>query len=126
MPKLGLGDLLRRRKMTLAYFIKESGVSSYGALVGRCEGLGVQPPPERDYLALFPVPATSQQDGVIVLDPIPVIDEITGREIDPDAPVTVPGIEVITAAPVQVEPEQQKKIRRKKRDEPSDPPQQVE
>lgn len=103
LPRLRLADLLRRRKMTLAQFVQESGIHAYGALTQRCDALGVQPPSEEEYTCVVPVKVSSQQDGVVVLEPIPVFDEITGKEIDPDAQVMLPGIEVITD-PVAEEP----------------------
>ena len=96
LPRLKLSDLLRRRKMTLDWFIKESGVQTYEALCARCHRLGVQPPPESDWKALRPKKVSSPSDGVVVLDPPDVTEESTGRRIDPEAPVTKPGVEVVT------------------------------
>jgi hypothetical protein len=95
LPRLRLADLLRRRKMTLGQFVKELGITSYGALCERCGALGVAQPTEKEYGQVAPI-ATSQQDGVIVLEPIPFTDDLTGRTIDPDAPVIAPTIEVVT------------------------------
>src|SRR5262245_42644452 len=108
LPKLRLGDLLRRRKMTLKQFLDESGVHSYGGLVERCHSIGVLPPDEAENHVAQPVMVSSPQDGVVVLEPPAVIDEITGHEIDPDAPVLVPGVEVVTDDP--------QKRRKKKRE----------
>lgn len=95
LPKLTLHNLLRRRKMTLQQFLAESGIHAYAALVNKCSEIGVQPPTEQEYLAVVPTQVSSPQDGIVVLEPIPVVDDLTGRQIDPDAPVTVPGVEVI-------------------------------
>lgn len=116
IPKLTLNDLLRRRKMTLESFVKELGTQSYNALVARSDRLGVQPPTEKEYLKIFPNIVNSQQDGVIVLEPIVVIDDKTGREIDPDAPVQKPGVFVVTEQPELLEHEDtEKKFKRKKK-----------
>lgn len=131
-PRLRLADLLRRRKMTLLQFIEESGVQSYEGLVIRCQRIGVQPPVKDEYLALKPTVVSSQQDGVVVLEPPKVIDEPSGMEIDPDAPIVPPGVKVITdesdgpaivtetdavAAPdmMSAAPESSKRITRRKR-----------
>lgn len=71
MPRLRLADLLRRRKMTLKQFVDESGIQAYGAMIERCAALGVQPPTEAEYLIIVPVQVSVQQDGVVVLEPLP-------------------------------------------------------
>lgn len=96
MPVLTLADVLRRRKISLETFVHDLGVQSYEGLVLWCNDFGVQPPSEDAYNEIRPEVRTSQQDGVVVLDPPPVIDEQSGREIDPDAPVTVPEVKVVT------------------------------
>ncbi len=96
MPRLKLADLLRRRKMTLEQFIEESGVQSYEGLVIRCQRIGVQPPRETEYKELKPKPVNSQQDGIVILEAPKVIDEPSGMEIDPDAPIMSPEAKVIT------------------------------
>lgn len=96
MPRLKLVDLLRRRKMTLRQLLDEFGITTYAGLVIRCERMGVAPPPEEDFKVAFPdKPVNSPQEGVVVLEPPPVVDEISGREIDPEAPVA-PVVKVIT------------------------------
>jgi len=98
MPKLKLGDLLRRRKMALRQFLDEFGLTTYEGLVIRCDRMGVQPPNETDFKAARPSdPVNNPTEGVVVLEPPPVIDDISGRKIDPDAPVT-PEVRVITEA----------------------------
>lgn len=103
LPRLKLSDLLRRRKMTLDWFINESGVQTYEALCARCHRLGVQPPPESAWKELRPETVSSPSDGIVVLDPPEVTEESTGRRIDPDAPVTVPGVEVVTEKKMKAE-----------------------
>lgn len=96
MPRLKLADLLRRRKMTLRQLLDEFGITTYGGLVVRCDRMGCAPPPEEDFRAAYPdKPVNSPQEGVVVLEPPPVVDDITGRKIDPEAPV-VPEVRVIT------------------------------
>lgn len=116
MPKLTLANLLKRRKTTLLQFIKDSGIQAYGALVERCSAMGVQPPSEEEYTSVVPVAtATSQQDGIIVVDPLPVIDEMTGRVIDIDAPAVLPGVSILTDAQDHMSGSQKK--RRKSKEE---------
>lgn len=81
LPKLSLSDLLRRRKMTLHQFINESGIVAYGALLERCSAMGVQAPSEEDYHKVVPVQVSSQQDGVVVIEP-PVTEEPTQELLD--------------------------------------------
>lgn len=117
LPRLHLADLLRRRKTTLTAFIQEAGIQAYGALVERCAALGVQPPTEAEYTVIVPERVSSQQDGVIVVDPFPVIDEFTGKEIDPDVEPIEPGVKVIIDAETESsEPtvDTQKKQKKKK------------
>lgn len=116
LPRLRLADLLRRRKMRLERFLDESGIHSYGGLVAKCKKIGVQPPTETEYRSVRPIQVSSQQDGVVVLDPPPVIDEITGKEIDPEAPVLEPGIEAVFDRVVPVDDVPQKKRRKKRSD----------
>ena len=60
--------------------------------------MGVSPPSLEEFQVVIPpaLPSVSSpQEGVIVLEPPVVIDEQSGRQIDPEAPIE-PGIEVIT------------------------------
>ncbi len=83
MPKLRLGDLLRRRKMALRQFLDEHGLTTYEGLVIRCDKLGVQPPDETEFKAACPAsPVNNPTEGVVVLEPPPVIDGNTGRTIE--------------------------------------------
>lgn len=117
VPRLKLTDLLRRRKMTLRRMLDEFGITTYEGLVVRCERMGVLPPPEKDFKAAFPdPPVNNPQEGVVVLDPPPVVDEISGRIIDPDAPIE-PGIMVITDSPQEGPTEPSQKKRRPKKDQ---------
>jgi hypothetical protein len=111
MPRLSLFNLLKRRKTTLERFVKESGIQTYNALVTQCGKLGVQSPTQQEYEVVFPTIVNSPAEGVVVADPLPVIDDLSGREIDPEAPVSYPGVEV-TFSPE--EPEAWKPPRRKR------------
>jgi hypothetical protein len=96
MPRLRLVDLLKRRKMTLRQLLGEFGITTYEGLLARCERMGVLPPNDEEFKVAHPdPPVNSPQEGVIVLEPLPVIDDMTGRKIDPEAPV-VPEVKVIT------------------------------
>lgn len=98
-PKLQLADLLKRRKMTLLQFVTEHAITTYEGLCARCERMGVAAPDEEAYGigVPFPVVVNSPQEGVIVIEPPPVVDEISGKNIDPDAPI-IPDVVVVTDA----------------------------
>ncbi len=131
LPKLKLGDLLRRRKMTLKHLLGEFGITTYEGLTARCDRMGVLPPTVEEFkLAFGTEQVNNPSEGVVVLEPPPVIDDLTGRRIDPDAPA-FPGVVVITSHdeeptfeeavgevedPLLIEPTEftQKKPRRKK------------
>lgn len=103
VPRLRLADVIRRRRTTLAALIKEIGLTTYTGLEIWCGRMGISAPTLAEFHAVVPqtIPkVSSPQEGVIVLEPPPVIDEHTGRRIDPDAPVT-PGIEIITGPSVK-------------------------
>lgn len=96
MPKLKLSDLLRRRKMTLRAMLDEFGITTYGGLLVRCDRMGCAFPTEAEFKIAYPdKPVNSPTEGVVVVEAPPVIDDITGHKIDPEAPV-VPEVKVIT------------------------------
>ena len=124
-PRLKLSDLIRRRKTTLKQMLTDRGLSTYTALVHWCDRIGVMPPSEKEFNDVMPSPVNSPQEGVVVLEAPPVLEEQTGREIDPEAPVEEPGVVVLTDHPYQpfqpptdgtVRPS--KKLRRDKKDQP--------
>lgn len=97
MPRLRLADLLRRRKMTLRQLLDEFGITTYEGLVTRCDRMGCAPPTEVEFKVAFPDKLVNNPlEGMVVVEPPPVVDEISGRKIDPEAPV-LPGVEVITS-----------------------------
>lgn len=125
--RLKLHDLLKRRRMGLKQFIDEYGISTYEGLVNRCDRMGVAPPSEADFKEAFPSPPVNNPiEGVVVVEAPVFVDDITGRMIDPEAPVLEPTVEVITVEAPQeevVEPTDasQKRLRRKKKDIPEVP-----
>ena len=80
-PKLNLSDLLRRRKLSLQQFLKESGVTTYNELVIRCGRIGVQPPTHEDFSAVVNVVVSSPTEGVVVLEPLKTIDD-SGAKVE--------------------------------------------
>lgn len=97
MPRLQLADLLKRRKMSLLQFVTEHAITTYEGLCARCEWMGVSPPTDEQYGELVPSQrvVNSPQEGVVVVEAPVVIDEMSGKAIDPEAPV-VPGVSVVT------------------------------
>jgi len=100
-PKLTLAHLLRRRKTTLAKFVTELGVTTHGGLQQWCDRMGVVAPTAEEFVHAFPAAAkvNSAREGVVVLEAPPVIDEPTGTPIDPDAPVSQPGVSFTSTVP---------------------------
>lgn len=118
-PKLRLADVIRRRRTTLRAFIDSLGITTYAALDNMCRRLGVVSPTEEEFLTAMPLAqrVNSPMEGIIVLEPPAVVDDISGRQIDPEAPIQAPGIEVkIRSDEPDPEPTEgtQKKPRRKK------------
>jgi len=70
MPKINLNDLLRRRKMTLIQFLNEFGITTYEALLSRCERIGVNPPDLEEFTTIFQSTnvTNNPQDGVVVIE----------------------------------------------------------
>lgn len=125
-PRLSLADVLRRRKTDLKTFIDNLGLTTYAALDIWCGRLGVSAPSEAEFHAVMPPRRlNSAQEGVVILEAPPVVDDISGRQIDPEAPVEQPGVYVRSAlvkltSDQATEPEgTQKKARKKKDDQPS-------
>ena len=82
-PPLRLQDLLRKRKVTLHTFVKETGITTYQKLQEKCAKLGVSSPPEDEFKVIFPEQVSSPQEGVVVLDP-PVLIKDTGEKVSVD------------------------------------------
>ena len=45
-PPIKLEDLLKKRKVNLSKFLKMTGISTYAALIEKCNKIGVSPPRE--------------------------------------------------------------------------------
>lgn len=74
-PKLTLESLLKRRKTTLKNFLNDAGVQSYSGLIELCKRLGIAPISEQDYISETGSRlVTSQEDGIVVIEPLPVED----------------------------------------------------
>jgi hypothetical protein len=127
-PRLKLSDLLRRRRLTLKQMMAEHGITTYASLSIRCQRMGVTPPDENDFHALVGVPTiappvvSNPQEGVVVLEPPPVISEQTGRKIDIEQAVEVfesdPSIDQVFEPGIELSERSQKKLRRKKESQP--------
>jgi hypothetical protein len=76
LPRLKLSDLLRRRKMTLRALLDELGITTYEGLVARCERMGVLEPTREEFLVVMPEVVNSPPEGVIVLEPAPVVEDV--------------------------------------------------
>ena len=115
-PRLRLTDLLRRRKLTLAKFVNELGITTYEALSIRCDRMGVAVPTLEEFNALGIVVVSSPTEGVVVLDPPPVVEEQTGKPIDEQvhSPLVRSGLSELTT--VQSSPQETPKKSKKKKD----------
>jgi len=85
-PRLRLMDVLRRRRSTLKSLVKELGISTYAALTNYCVRLGIEPPIRNECLSVFPFTpcalVNSPQEGIVVLNPPPLINESNGTSLD--------------------------------------------
>ena len=82
-PKIGIMDLLKRRKTDLGTWLREGGITCYSELVHRCDRLGARPITEEEYKKHVPEQASKQTEGVIVLAPAAiVIDNPRGEVVD--------------------------------------------
>lgn len=81
LPRLKLEDLLRRRKTTLAKHMKEFGITTYEGLLERCSRMGVEPPSQQQFLSVAPTVVNNPQEGVVVLEAPPVIEEASGKKV---------------------------------------------
>jgi len=81
LSQIKLTDLLKRKKKRLEDFITESGITTYESLKERCSRMGVLPPAKEEWSAIRTDFVTSPTEGIIVLDPMPIIKESSGEEI---------------------------------------------
>ena len=70
-PLLTLGNLLKRKKMTLKQFLDEFGITTYSGLVSRCDRIGVLPPTEDDFKKLNNPIVSNPAEGVVVVEITP-------------------------------------------------------
>lgn len=90
LPGLKLTDLIRRRRLSLKQFVDQFGITTYQALDERCHRMGVSCPSHEEWSAVAPQPVNSPTEGVVVLDPPPVVKESSGKPIDPDTNEVIP------------------------------------
>jgi hypothetical protein len=83
---VSLEKMLKRRKMSLATFLTEQGISTYESLRSRCATIGIVPPSEEEYLRVSGPIVSNPQEGVVILEPIPIINDSTGKETEEIAP----------------------------------------
>jgi hypothetical protein len=83
LPPIKLQDLLKKRRMPLKDFLKNTGIATYPTLLQHCESVGVSAPSEADFKAALGEPVSSPQEGVIVLDSPDLIKE-SGEKIKVD------------------------------------------
>ena len=87
LPKLKLGDLLRRKKMTLKHFLHEFGITTYEGMLTRCQRMGVLPAEESEFKACFKpgLPEVNNPlEGVVVLEPLSEVTEQQSVQEDSD------------------------------------------
>jgi hypothetical protein len=87
---VSLEKMLKRRKMSLATFLTEQGISTYESLRARCATIGIVPPSEEEFLQVSGPIVSNPQEGVVILEPIPIINDATGREAEEIAPPPTP------------------------------------
>jgi hypothetical protein len=81
LPPIRLVDLLKKRKTTLKQFLDVYGIVAYSTLLTKCDSMGVSPPSEEEFKQIVSVTVSSPQEGVVVLDPPPLLKENTGEPI---------------------------------------------
>lgn len=82
LSKVFLTDLLRRKKITLEKYLKETGIVTYELLVSRCESSGLVPPSHDEFISSrgensVTPSVSSPTEGVVVLEPPPVLKIVT-------------------------------------------------
>jgi hypothetical protein len=106
--------------MTLRSFLDEFGITTYDGLGNRCSRMGVTTPSVEEFFVAFPdKPVNNPQEGVVVLEPPPIVSESTGEKIDvdtqPDVSESSP-VDQLISNPIIVPTEQPQKKQRKKKD----------
>jgi len=88
ISKVTLLNVLKRRKSDLKRFLSDTGIVTYELLKSRCDSMGVIPPEEREFLDAIGTDSTgtasvsSPAEGLIVLGPPKIINELTGKEVE--------------------------------------------
>lgn len=88
ISKVTLLSVLKRRKSDLKRFLSETGIVTYELLKSRCDSMGVIPPEEREFLDALgadtagTATVSSPAEGLIVLEPPKILNELTGKEVD--------------------------------------------
>lgn len=81
-PRLKMTDLLRRRKMTLKQLMDGFGITTFSGLDNHCNRIGVVTPSQDDFeLATKGKQVNNPTEGVVVIEPAPVIAEASGKPI---------------------------------------------
>lgn len=87
ISKVTLISVLKRRKSNLKRFLAETGIVTYELLKTRCDSMGVIPPEEQEFIEALgsdvsgTASVSSPAEGLIVLDPPKIINELTGKEV---------------------------------------------
>lgn len=101
ISKVGLLNVLRRRRSNLSQFLKENGIVTYELLLARCDSMGVTPPSLQEFTAAAGggIPqVSSPTEGVVIVEVEAKhpVSESTGRPlqvadsaVDPDEDVLV-------------------------------------
>jgi hypothetical protein len=88
ISKVTLLSLLKRRKSDLKRFLSDTGIVTYELLKSRCDSMGVIQPEEKDFINASGADSagmalvSSPTEGLIVLDPPKIINELTGKEVE--------------------------------------------
>lgn len=103
ISKVGLTDVLRRRRRTLSQFLTENGIVTYELLLARCDSMGVTPPTPHDFTAATggSIPqVSSPTEGVVVVEVEAKhpVSESTGRSLVVDELPAESEVEVLTVA----------------------------
>lgn len=77
--QIKLEDLLRRRKSNLNQFLKDRGITTYEGLDSLCKRLGVLTPNHGLFVECVDKYISNPTAGVVIINPSPVIDEVTGE-----------------------------------------------
>lgn len=120
ISKVTLINVLRRRKTSLKNFLSETGIVTYELLKARCDSMGVIPPDESEFLdatgtdTTQPAAISSPAEGLIVLDPPKILNELTGKETEIPTAFAVENTELADATEQVVSDDSSSKKKKKK------------